>query len=122
MIERAAKRAAIGVALLRAAGNRAVGYRAGGNRAAAAPSANDLVAEKPADGNQQAGSTAVTLQPGKAGTNGAVSSADTVPAADAAATFAKAVPAADVPRWLRVTAGWAWRLLLLAALLYVAGK
>jgi predicted PurR-regulated permease PerM len=30
--------------------------------------------------------------------------------------------AADVPRWLRVSAGWAWRLLLLAALLYVAGK
>ena len=26
------------------------------------------------------------------------------------------------PRWLRVSAGWAWRLLLLAALLYVAGK
>jgi predicted PurR-regulated permease PerM len=31
-------------------------------------------------------------------------------------------PAADVPRWLRVSAGWAWRLLLLAALLYVAGR
>jgi predicted PurR-regulated permease PerM len=27
-----------------------------------------------------------------------------------------------IPRWLRVSAGWAWRLLLLAALLYVAGK
>ena len=27
-----------------------------------------------------------------------------------------------MPRWLRVSAGWAWRLLLLAALLYVAGK
>ena len=26
-----------------------------------------------------------------------------------------------VPRWLRVSAGWSWRLLLLAALLYVAG-
>jgi predicted PurR-regulated permease PerM len=30
--------------------------------------------------------------------------------------------AADVPRWLRVGAAWSWRLLLLAALLYVAGK
>ncbi|HVT69493.1 MAG TPA: AI-2E family transporter, partial [Trebonia sp.] len=30
--------------------------------------------------------------------------------------------AADVPRWLRVGAAWAWRLLLLAALLWVAGK
>jgi predicted PurR-regulated permease PerM len=28
----------------------------------------------------------------------------------------------DVPRWLRISAGWAWRLLLLAALLWVAGK
>ncbi|MGH3250288.1 MAG: AI-2E family transporter [Trebonia sp.] len=33
-----------------------------------------------------------------------------------------APPASDVPPWLRVSAGWAWRLLLLAALLYVAGK
>ena len=30
--------------------------------------------------------------------------------------------AADVPRWLRVSAAWAWRLLLLAGLLWVAGK
>ena len=28
----------------------------------------------------------------------------------------------DVPRWLRTGAGWAWRLLLIAALLYVAGR
>jgi predicted PurR-regulated permease PerM len=28
----------------------------------------------------------------------------------------------DVPRWLRAGAGWAWRLLLIAALLYVAGR
>jgi predicted PurR-regulated permease PerM len=28
----------------------------------------------------------------------------------------------DVPRWLRACAGWAWRLLLIAALLYVAGR
>jgi predicted PurR-regulated permease PerM len=28
----------------------------------------------------------------------------------------------DVPRWLRVSAAWAWRLLLLAALLWVAGR
>jgi predicted PurR-regulated permease PerM len=27
-----------------------------------------------------------------------------------------------VPRWLRACAGWAWRLLLIAALLYVAGR
>jgi predicted PurR-regulated permease PerM len=45
-----------------------------------------------------------------------------VPASDTAAIAASAVPASDVPHWLRVSAGWAWRLLLLAALLYVAGK
>jgi predicted PurR-regulated permease PerM len=31
-------------------------------------------------------------------------------------------PHADVPRWLVVSAAWAWRLLLLAGLLWVAGK
>jgi predicted PurR-regulated permease PerM len=31
-------------------------------------------------------------------------------------------PAADVPGWLRIGAAWSWRLLLLAALLYVAGR
>jgi predicted PurR-regulated permease PerM len=35
---------------------------------------------------------------------------------------AAASASADVPRWLRVGAGWAWRLLLLAALLWVAGR
>jgi predicted PurR-regulated permease PerM len=30
--------------------------------------------------------------------------------------------AADVPRWLRIGAAWSWRLLALAALLYVAGR
>jgi predicted PurR-regulated permease PerM len=30
--------------------------------------------------------------------------------------------AADVPGWLRIGAAWSWRLLLLAALLYVAGR
>jgi predicted PurR-regulated permease PerM len=29
---------------------------------------------------------------------------------------------ADVPRWLRVGAAWSWRLVLLAGLLYVAGR
>jgi predicted PurR-regulated permease PerM len=28
----------------------------------------------------------------------------------------------DVPRWLRIGAAWSWRLVLLAALLYVAGR
>ena len=33
---------------------------------------------------------------------------------------AAAERAADAPRWLRVGAAWSWRLLVLAALLYVA--
>ena len=28
----------------------------------------------------------------------------------------------DVPGWLRVAAAWSWRLVLLAGLLYVAGR
>ncbi|MGH3279473.1 MAG: AI-2E family transporter, partial [Trebonia sp.] len=40
----------------------------------------------------------------------------------AAAAAGTAAPSSDVPRWLRVSAAWAWRLLLLTALLYVAGK
>jgi predicted PurR-regulated permease PerM len=31
-------------------------------------------------------------------------------------------PVEEVPRWLRISAGWAWRLLMLVALLYVVGK
>jgi predicted PurR-regulated permease PerM len=31
-------------------------------------------------------------------------------------------PSADVPRWLRVGAAWSWRLVLLAGLVYVAGR
>jgi len=39
------------------------------------------------------------------------------------ARYAAGVGEPDVvPRWLRVSAGWSWRLLLLAGLLYVAGK
>src|ERR1700761_9212608 len=117
MIERAAKRAAIGVARLRAAGNRAVRYRAGGNRAAAPPPAKDQAEEKPAGWNPNAGAP----QPDRAGANGTVPLNDSVPHNSAVLPAADAA-AADFPRWLRVTAGWAWRLLLLAALLYVAGK
>jgi len=35
---------------------------------------------------------------------------------------AAAEPPGDVPRWLRIGAAWSWRLLLLAALLYAAGR
>ena len=46
------------------------------------------------------------------------------PAPSALPPVPPAPPAApaDVPRWLRVGAAWSWRLVLLAALLYVAGR
>jgi predicted PurR-regulated permease PerM len=123
MMERAAKRAGVGAALLRAAGSRAAGYLAAGNRVPAVPPARE-----PADG-ESAGSSAE----GKAadGAAAAEERADGAPAGGggagqkAAAGPGDAAPtphSGDVPRWLRVSAGWAWRLLLLVALLYVAGK
>ena len=51
------------------------------------------------------------------GTVGAV-----VPVPDTAVLAPAEPQAADVPRWLRVSAAWAWRLLLLAGVLWVAGK
>jgi predicted PurR-regulated permease PerM len=120
MMERAAKRAAIGAALLRAAGNRAAGYLAAGNRPAAVPPARrppdeESAGDEPADGAPPPSGQADAPAPDGAGASGPLPP-------DAAPPGAQAAPAADVPRWLRVSAGWAWRLLLLAALLYVAGK
>jgi predicted PurR-regulated permease PerM len=97
MIERAAKRAAIGMALLRAAGNRAVRGPLAGRRA-------------------------VTASPAEATAGDALPSSGAVVPPGPAPPASASAPAADVPRWLRVSAGWAWRLLLLAGLLYVAGK
>jgi predicted PurR-regulated permease PerM len=48
--------------------------------------------------------------------------ADSASPAGAGQAGASQAVASDVPRWLRVGAAWSWRLLLLAALLYVAGK
>ncbi|HEY6491966.1 MAG TPA: AI-2E family transporter [Trebonia sp.] len=123
MMERAAKRAAVGAALLRAAGSRAAGYLAAGNRVPAVPPAR-----QPADGE-----SAGTSGDGKTADGAAVAEepADGAPAGGGGAgqdtatgpgDAAQAPHSSDVPRWLRVSAGWAWRLLLLAALLYVAGK
>jgi predicted PurR-regulated permease PerM len=33
-----------------------------------------------------------------------------------------AASSSDIPRWLQTSAGWSWRLLLLAATLYIAGR
>jgi predicted PurR-regulated permease PerM len=124
MMERAAKRAAIAVALLRAAGTRAAGFRGTGDRAGASPPGRDAgagagPAENAPDQDPRAASAGGapgadgTVQPGDAGAAGVAGGARAGPGGAAADA---------VPRWLRVSAGWAWRLLLLAALLYVAGK
>ena len=117
MMERAAKRAATGVALLRAAGLRA-GFRGAANRPAPDSSGANPAGANPAAGGDPAGA---------APTHGAVPPPRSpAPAGQASlpgpdAGNAAAAPDA-VPRWLRVSAGWAWRLLVLAGLLYVAGK
>jgi predicted PurR-regulated permease PerM len=118
MMERAAKRAAIGVALLRAAGIRALALRSPGSPAAAPLP----------DKNGDTGGPAPPSPPAdkeEAETAAATGTADaTVPAAAPPGTGSGPFGSASeaVPRWLRVGAAWSWRLLLLAALLYVAGK
>ncbi|MGH3211415.1 MAG: AI-2E family transporter [Trebonia sp.] len=142
MMERAAKRAAMGVALLREAGIRA-GWRGAGNRspvdpAAANPPDSDHAADSPP--RQDAGGTAPppATEPPSAAVPaqraGQAGQAVQAPQAEGQAegqaagqapgqAEGPAAPGPDaVPRWLRVSAGWAWRLLLLAGLLYVAGK
>jgi len=114
MMERAAKRAAAGMALLREAGSRAVAYRAAGSRTPAVPLARKPSDEQLPDEQEPPGDepSAARSAASQAGQNG-----------EGQAGQAGLVgPPSDVPRWLRASAGWAWRLLLLAALLYVAGK
>jgi predicted PurR-regulated permease PerM len=112
MMERAAKRAANGVARLRAAGSWAAAHRAPGNRAAAVPPAREPSDERPSAGQPLDGHRSAPEGPDW----------DPPAAQSAAGEAGPAAPSPEVPRWLRVCAGWAWRLLLLAALLYVAGK
>jgi len=128
-MERAAKRAAIGVALFRAAGLRALASRGAANRAGAAlPGAGPPGTGPPggADGGEPAGGPPAE-DPRTGGADGAVPPSGTGPSLSTVPPGTRpeagAAPGADaVPRWLRVSAGWSWRLLLLAALLYVAGK
>ena len=142
MTERAAKRAAIGVALLRAAALRVAGSRrtgevpAPGSPGASPPDRDAVDAGSPAGSSPAGDQGAASQDESSAGAIGAVprpgppAPAAPAPAAPASAApaparpeAALAAPAAEaVPRWLRVSAGWSWRLLALAALLYVAGK
>jgi predicted PurR-regulated permease PerM len=120
MMERAAKRAAIGAALLRAAGTRALALRSPGTRAAAPPpDKNGDTAEPPAPAQAADKQEAETAASTATGTADATAPA-AAPPGPWSGPFGSASEA--VPRWLRVSAAWSWRLLLLAALLYVAGK
>jgi AI-2E family transporter len=131
MMARAARRAAEGVAWLRAAWGRgsedqsAADKPGGSGRAAAAR------AESPLAGGQAV--TPGQLNAGASGSGGPATVAGVEVPPDGAAVPPGPVagpawpggypgPAADVPGWLRVSAAWAWRLLLLAALLWVAGR
>jgi len=98
MMERAAKRAAMAVAMLRAAraGFRGAGAHPAADRGGANPPGEE--AEAPAQAEEAPDSAPARTEDG------------TPAGADA------------VPRWLRVSAGWSWRLLVLAGLLYVAGR
>ena len=121
MVGRAGKRAAGGVAALRAAVRGRL----------AADGANGVPADGAAAETALAGGADVTEGAGP-GSGPGVPAADAAlePGSAAAAVAAGAADGArtadpnpsDVPRWLQVSAAWAWRLLLLAALLWVAGK
>ena len=133
---RAAKQAATGVAALRAAGIRLALGRAADASEASVPVPRSAV--------DTAGARAAGVEVADPGTaeRGAANDIpidDTHPGADGAVPAVGAqVPAElmaapeagryggpaqeGVPRWLRVSAGWAWRLLLLAGLLYVARR
>src|SRR6201986_2960733 len=129
----------MGVALLREARIRA-GFRGAGNRAAVNQADANPPDLDPADGGDSgrvspggphAGGTGpppgTAPAPGTAPPPGSVPPPRAGQAAPAGQATGPDVPGATVapdavPRWLRVSAGWAWRLLLLAGLLYVAGK
>ena len=141
---RAAKRAANGVAGLRAAGNRMTGNRPGDGPAVGAPAASETPVSEPRasetpvsepSASDAAEAPAAPADPAGPGSDGAdghdppgtqiVATADSLPAEGQRPprTGAPAPERTDgVPRWLRVTAGWSWRLLLVAALLYVAAR
>jgi predicted PurR-regulated permease PerM len=121
MMERAARRAANGVALLRAAGSRAAAYRAAGHRSAeAGPRAGKPPDDRAPDADPADGHLADGAPPDREPPD--LEALDREALAGPAAEAGRAAPPAEVPRWLRVSSGWAWRLLLLAVLLYVAGR
>jgi predicted PurR-regulated permease PerM len=129
MMARAARRAREGLARLRAARGRTAADRAAADRTrgsgpavalhpGAAPEAGQGASPGPAGVAVTATGTAVPqgTVAGRTGPGGYPE------ATGPEATRPEATGAVGVPQWLRVSAGWAWRLLLLAALLWVAGR
>jgi predicted PurR-regulated permease PerM len=120
MVGRAGKRAAAGLAALRAAGLAArTRWAAAGADGGTASSAGNgtpppAVTVLPAPETAASGPEGAGLSGGEPGDGG--------PGDGGLPAVQDGTRAAEVPRWLRVSAAWAWRLLLLAALLYVAGK
>jgi len=139
---RAAKRAANGVAGLRAAGIWISGNRLGREPTTSEPPVHEPPVSEPPVGDSElppiepppiepaaAGPDAADRQDGqlKATANGLASEDRRAGRTDAAATAPSGLtgptgPTDGVPRWLRVTAAWSWRLLLLAVVLYVVAR
>jgi predicted PurR-regulated permease PerM len=123
MMARAARRAADGVAWFRAAWGRAAADKAAADK----PAADGTATGRAAAGRATAGEAGDS---GRAAAGAPSTAGVAVPAAGAAVPpgtvgvpgWPGGYAATDVPRWLRVSAAWAWRLLLLAALLWVAGR
>jgi len=117
---RAAKRAANGVAGLRAAGTWITG-----NRPADEPSVGESAISQPPDSEPTA-ATARAVPDGRGPLDDHLGAAANPLAAQSQQPGPADEPASEqadsVPRWLRVTAAWSWRLLLLAVVLYIAAR
>jgi predicted PurR-regulated permease PerM len=121
MMARAARQAAKGLAWFRAAWGRAAAERAAAEQAAADRAAADRAASDGATAAVAVTAAGTAASPRTAVPQGMVAG-PVGPGGYRDAPGPGAAGTADVPRWLRVSAAWAWRLLLLAALLWVAGR
>jgi predicted PurR-regulated permease PerM len=122
MFGRAARRAASGVARLRAAGRLEAAAPPGSGLTSAGLADGSLADGSLADGSLADGGLTARGLAGAAPQASPPAAVPVDPEIPGPGGPAADPPAAGVPRWLRVSAGWAWRLLLLAALLYVAGR
>jgi len=126
---RAARRAASGLAGVagmagirvgRAAGNGSAAPRA--ERAGADPRAGRASADARAGAAPAPDAPPGPSQSGPLPVSPPVSPRGTAPQGAPPAAPPGTAPPSDVPRWLRTSAAWSWRLLLLAIVLYVAAR